>query len=276
MNPVGQQCAKIEQRIAAGALVPVDHGDRRQVVRVQDHVVQLEVVVQKSGLAVRHDVAFQPAGDVLVQRFGAVLFRRPTAFDPTGDGTGQETFGPAKVVQTDCRGIDRMDRCDGFQQHIRQTLAEAGTDRQLGRNGFPNNQTRPVFENLKALAADRRIVAQVKAAWDKRQRIRQARQDTVLARHVVSAGGQLAHWRAAQHGGFAVEVNEIIQVGQPAGELARRRVIVQPHPMAREVSAHGRPVQFDAVLWRAKACVGRLPGHVSSYWLASGPGRSQY
>ena len=36
---------------------------------------------------------------------------------------------------------------------------------------------------------------------------------------------------------------------------ARRRFVIQPHPMAREVSAHGRPVQFDAVLLRAKRVV---------------------
>ena len=172
-----------------------------------------------------------------MQRVGAVLFRGPAAFAPAGHRARQEPLGPAEIVQTDRGGIDRVDRGDGFQQHLRQPRAEARTRRQFRRNGFPDDQARPVFEDLEPLAADRRIIAQMQAARHERQRVRQARQDAVLARHVVGAGGQLAHRRAAQHGGFAVQVNQIIEVREPAGELPRRRIVVQPHPVTREVGA---------------------------------------
>ena len=178
---------------------------------------------------------------------GSLLFRRQAALAPAGDAARQEPIGPAEVVQPDRLGINRVDRSDGFQQHRRQTRADLGPVRQFGRHVLADHQARPVFDDLKALAEDRRIVAQVQAAGDERQRVRQARQDTELARHVVSAGGELAHRRPAQHGGLAVEVDQVVQVGQAAGELARRGVFVQMMAVCRQIEADRAPVQGNAL-----------------------------
>ena len=91
VHPVAQQRGEIEQRIAARALVPVDHRDRRQIARVQDHVVQLEVVVQQRRLAVRHQMLLQPGAQFRVQRLGAGLHRRQAALAPAGDRARQKT-----------------------------------------------------------------------------------------------------------------------------------------------------------------------------------------
>ena len=231
------------------------------------------VVVQQSWFPVRDDVPLQPGGDLLVQRLRAVLFRRPAAFDPTGHRARQEPIGAAEVVQTDRRRIDRVDRRDRLQQHLRQSRAKSRAGGERRRNGFPDDKARPVFQDLKPLPADGRIVAEMQTPRNEWQSVRQPGQDAMLARHVVGTGRQFTHRRAAQYSGPAVQINQIIEVREPAGELARRRIGVQAHPLPGQVRAHRRPVQPDTVLWSAKAV---LLWHVSSYRLASSPGRSQY
>ena len=199
----------------------------------------------------------------LCRLFGAVLHRRQPALAPAGDATRQKPIRAAEVVQPDRLGIHRMDRGDRFQQApgTAARRSPAGAPVPAGRC---SRITRPgpVFDDLKALADDRGIVAQMQPARDERQRVRQARQDAELARHVVGAGGQFPHRRAAQHGGFAVQVDQIVQVGQAAGELARRRVGVQAMAVRRQIGADRIPVQGDAVGggpqagfgWHASSC----------------------
>ena len=201
MDPVAQQRGEIEQRVAARALVPVHHGARGEVVRVQDHVVQLEVVVQQRRRPVRHQVAFparrrcRGASASVPSSFAA----RPRLRQPA-DAAREESFRAAQVVQSDRPGVHRMDRRDRFQQHLRQARADLRPVGQFGRHVLPDHQAGPVFDDLEALAHDGGVVAQDQAAGDERQRIRQARQDAELARHVVGAGRQFPHRRAAQHG----------------------------------------------------------------------------
>ena len=109
------------------------------------------------------------------------------------------------------------------------------------RQMFADHQPRPIFDDLKALADDRRIIAQMQPARDERQRVRQPRQNAELARHVVGPGGQFPHRRPAQHGRLAIEVNEVVEVGQPPGELPRRRLRVQPMAMRGEMRAAPPP-----------------------------------
>ena len=144
-----------------------------------------------------------------------------------------------------------MDRRQRLQQHLRQPRADLRPAGQFGRQVLADHQAGPVLDDLELRADDRWVGAQEQPARHERQRIRQAAQDAELARHVVGAGRQLAERRAAQHGRPAVEMDQIIQVGEPAGELARRRIMVEPQPVCGEVGAHGIPVERHALLRRA-------------------------
>ena len=102
------------------------------------------------------------------------------------------------------------------------------------------------------------IVAQEQAARHERQRIGQARQDAEFARHVVSAGRQFTHRRTAQHRRLAVEMDQVVEVRQPAGELARRRIAIQPQPMRRQMRRQRIPIQRHALPGRAYVSGGLL------------------
>ena len=115
-----------------------------------------------------------------------------------------------------------------------------------------DHQAGAIFQNLEALADDGGVVAQQHAARHERQGVGQARQDTVLARHVVAAGRQVAHWRAAQHIRLSPEMDEVIEVGESAGELARRRIGVERQAARGEERAHGVPGERDALLGRTQ------------------------
>ena len=94
-------------------------------------------------------------------------------------------------------------------------------------------------------------VAQEQPARHERQRIGQPAQDAELARHVVGAGGQLAQWRAAQHRGLAIELDQVIEVRQSAGELPWRRLVIETPAMCSQMRAHGAPVEWHTLLGRA-------------------------
>ena len=83
--------------------------------------------------------------------------------------------------------------------------------------------------------------AQEQPARHERQRIGQPAQDAELARHVVGAGWKLAERRSAQHGRPAVEMDQVVEVRQAAGELPRRRIVVEPQPVAAPDTRARRP-----------------------------------
>ena len=247
MDPVAQQRGEIEQRIAPCALVPVDNSPRREVVGVQDHVVQLEVVVQQAWRPIRHDVALQPAADIVVEAVRTQLHRRQAALAPACNAAGHEALRPAEIVQPDGLGVHGMDRGDGFQQHLRQPRADVRTMRQLGRQMLADHQPGRYSMIWNRWPITVGSSHRCSPRGDERQRVRQARQDAEFACHVVGAGRQLPHRRSAQHGRLAVDVDQVVQVGQPAGELARRRVGVQAVTMTGQVDADRVPVQENTL-----------------------------
>ena len=87
----------------------------------------------------------------------------------------------------------------------------------------------------------------MQATGDERQRVRQAGEDTEFARHIEGAGGQVPHRRAAQDGRLAIEVDQVVQVRQPAGELARRRFGIQVMAVRGQVGVDGTPVEGNAL-----------------------------
>ena len=90
-----------------------------------------------------------------------------------------------------------------------------------------SNLLRPRFWHMLAeiLRFNREAPTLLQAAGDERQRVGQARQDAELPRHVVGAGGQLSHRRAAQHRADARD--------QLAGAERLRDVIVRAHAVRR-------------------------------------------
>src|SRR5262249_40532003 len=74
--------------------------------------------------------------------------------------------------------------------------------------------------------------------------------------------------RPPQDRGAAVQMDQVIQVRQPAGELARRRIIVEAQAVAGEIGAHRIPVERNAALGGTN--LGRLVHSRPSRYRATG------
>ena len=64
---------------------------------------------------------------------------------------------------------------------------------------------------------------EMQGARHQRKGAAETRQHAMLARHVVAAGRQRPGRWAAQHSGLAVEDDQVVEIAEAAGELARRR-----------------------------------------------------
>ena len=141
--------------------------------------------------------------------------------------------GRPRSSRPDRGGIHRMDRRQRLEQHLRQPGADFRAAGQFGRDVLADHQAGPIFDDLELRADDTGVRAQEQPARHERQRIGQPAQDAELARHVVGAGGKFAERRPAQHGRPAVEMDQVVQVRQSAGELPRRRIAVESQAVCR-------------------------------------------
>ena len=65
LGPIAEQGREIEQRIAPRALIPIDQRNRPQPARIENQVVELEVIVQQRRRAIGYDMAIEPSPQLL-------------------------------------------------------------------------------------------------------------------------------------------------------------------------------------------------------------------
>lgn len=69
----------------------------------------------------------------------------------------------------------------------------------------------------------------------------------MLARDVVSAKRQRPERRTSQHRFAPIDVHEVIQIGEPASKLPRRRVDREREPLFGEIRASCGPILRNAL-----------------------------
>lgn len=95
--------------------------------------------------------------------------------------------------------------------------------------------------------------------------------------HVVGAGRQLAHGRTSQHRFAAIDEQQVVEIRQATGELARARGQLERHAMPRQMRSQTRPLLSHCLrLGRSSGSVSMtgLLG-ISPRVLISGPGASK-
>ena len=94
--------------------------------------------------------------DIVVQRSVPSSIAASPRLRQPATPRARNPSGPAEIVQPDRLGIHRMDRGDGLQQHLRQPRADLRPMGEFRRQVLADHQPGAVFDDLEALADDRR------------------------------------------------------------------------------------------------------------------------
>ena len=225
LHPVGQRRAEVHERVADGRELPVeDADDARGVRRVQDEVVEAEVVVDQHVRPVGRLVRVEPGHRRLevadVGRAGPAVAAGP-ALDLAPDVAlaavepGEPRRLEVDVVQRDQR-VDRV---------AAQGLHAGAVEAELGRQVAAQDRALDALHDVE-LGAEHVLVAAVRHHLGHEGEHRRERGlEVVLAAHVVRAPGLGAHRRAAQDevtspGCRATGIPEQVrEVGRAADEL---------------------------------------------------------
>ena len=123
LGPVGQGAAQVDERVAEGGHVPVEHGHDLPPVR-HDQVVQLEVVVEQHGGLRLGDRPGEPGPQLLHGGDFLVLGPVP-AIHPPGHLAAGEALGPSQTLQAESPVVDPMQAGQGVHHVVGQPPAEA-------------------------------------------------------------------------------------------------------------------------------------------------------
>ena len=161
LGPVAQQDGEVVQRTPPRAHVPIDHRDRREALRVEQHVVELEVVVHERHRALGHDVVLEPRDDAPDQAARLLVVGEMRTLRPARDLAGKEPVRAAEGVEIHGAGVDavqtgeRVHELGGNLRRLSRLPDEGGW--KLGPDGNP----RTILHEEERRAQDRGVLAKM-------------------------------------------------------------------------------------------------------------------
>ncbi|MCY1435282.1 hypothetical protein D9M71_513720 [compost metagenome] len=159
--------------------------------RVEQNVVQLEIIVQQHrSLGPRVGSLGQPGNGLARVSAGCTAADQLTPLAPAFGGAAEEAFRAPQIAKAYRPHIDVVQRGKGIDRHVRQVQAHACCVRQWRQACAAHRHAIAVFDKLERRSGNTHVFTQVVAAWRQRKALRQPREDTVLAAHVVGTGGQ--------------------------------------------------------------------------------------
>ena len=190
LGPVAQQDGEVVERAPSRTHVPVDHRDRREAFRVEQYIVELEVVVHERHRAFGHDVVLEPLDDAPDDGPRLIVVGAMRALRPARDLAGEKPVRAAEGIEARGAGVhavqpgERVHEVGGNPRRPSRLPDEGG--RKLGPDGYP----RAVLHEKERRAQDRRLFAQVERTRRQRKRAPEPREHPILADHVVCSGRQ--------------------------------------------------------------------------------------
>ena len=191
LGPVAQQDREVVERTPSRAHVPIDHRDRGETFGVEDHVVELEVVVHEGHRAFGLDVRLQPRDDAPDRITRLPVTGKMRALRPARDLAGEEPLGAAEGVEADG---PRTRPGAGRPARPRRSPAirAAWPARPARAGGSSAPMTIPGRYSMRKKGAPRTESSSHR--WNARgargEFAPEPREHPVLANHVVGAGGK--------------------------------------------------------------------------------------
>ena len=244
LAPKGQQVAQVHQRIAAGAHVPVEHGDRaRRVLGADDHVVEFGVVVQQRDRLRRRTVRVEPGGDRIQARIVRFLGRVPT-LGPAGQLALDEALGPAQLAKAGRFGIDLVEIGEGVDHGLADAPGEVRIALEARRQIGADDDAAAALHDMERRADHPVVRAQHVAA--RRQRIDppEPGQHPVLPGHVVGAGRDRPERRPAQDVLGLPKAQQVGEIGVAAAELADLQRPLRPGQLVAQPGREPVGIEF--------------------------------
>ncbi len=186
---------EVDQRIAQGRELPVEHGHDARLGRVEDHVVEPVVAMHDAALALGGHVLRQPfhqaVGGFDGLGFGGLVLARPA-----GHLALQVGAGAAVVGQADGRGVHAVQRRH-HAVHLVVVRAALG-GRHAGQGRVPEDAAFHMVHHVKHRADDAGVFAQGMGFRHRHLGLGQRADDAELAVHRMGRGQQVAQRLAAQ------------------------------------------------------------------------------
>src|SRR6056297_1658559 len=221
--PVHLQQAEVGERVAQRADLPVEHGHH---VAVAGHhaVVEAVVAVDDRGRPLLGDALEQPLVGAVDRREVTRAALVPLAVPPL-ELALDVPLVPAEIGEAGPLEIDGVDRCHGVDQRPAGIAASRLVENRDGALAVAQDVAVDVTHHVERCTVDGRVVAEPPHGRYGNGCVLQARQNPVLAAHVVCARQHVTQRRATQDVRVvALTIDAIGEVGVAAGDdLERER-----------------------------------------------------
>src|SRR6266481_1222714 len=166
-HPVAQRNSQVKERITNRCHLPIQHRNSLcEIVRIEKHIVQLEVVMDQGRRRTLWHMRHKPAGERLHLRY-VVCLGTIVAFDPALHLAFEETLGMTKFIESSGMPIDSMNLYQRFDHHLGDLFAKLSSCCHSWRKGGIQNHPFAPFHHVERRTQDSRIIAENIGEWCK-------------------------------------------------------------------------------------------------------------